>query len=77
MEDALDSTDDALDEVLDTLDLPLEAPIWISSETTLDSTGIDMVEVEENMFEFAISLLGATIQDEREKSVGLPSCPAL
>jgi len=28
---------------------------------TLDSTGLDMAEVEENMFELVILLLGATI----------------
>ena len=56
--------------MLETLDLFLEIPIWISSEMTLDSTVIDMAEVEENMFEFAISLLDTTIQDSsiREKN---------
>ena len=72
MEDALDNTNNALDKVLEMLDLPLGAPTWISSEMTLDSTGLDMAEVEENMFEFIISLLGATIQDGgmRERSDG-------
>ena len=62
--------DDALDEVLDMMNLPLGTLIWIFSETTLSSTGLDMAKVEENIFEFAISLLGATIQDSgmRESS---------
>ena len=40
------------------------------SETALDSRGLDIAEVEEKMFEFTISLLGATIQDGgmRERS---------
>ena len=49
--------------MLETLDLPLGTPIWIFSKTTLNSTELDMAGVEENMFEFAISLLGTTIQD--------------
>ena len=42
------------------------------SETALDSRGLDIAEVEEKMFEFTISLLGATIQDGgmRERSNG-------
>ena len=73
IEEALNSIEDSLDKlVLETLDLPLEAPICISSETTLDFTGLDMAEVEERMFEFTISLLGATIQDSgmKERSIG-------
>ena len=61
MEDALDNMDNTLDEVLEMMDLSLEALIQISSEMTLDSTGLDMAEVEENMFELVILLLGATI----------------
>jgi len=71
MDDTLDSTEDSLDElVLETIDLPLGAPIGTSSEPALDFTGLDMAEVEVKMFEFAISLLGATIQDGgmRERS---------
>jgi len=64
MEGALESTDDSLDEfVLDTVALLLGAPIWMSLEMALDSRGLDIAEVEEEMFEFAISLLGATMQD--------------
>ena len=39
----------------------------------LDSRGLDIAEVEEKMFEFTISLLGATIQDggTREESMSL------
>jgi len=62
IEDTLDSIEDSLDElVLKTIDLPLGAPIGTSSETTLDSTRLDMANVEVKMFEFAISLLSATI----------------
>ena len=47
----------------------------------MDSTGLDMAEVEEKMFEFAISLLAATIQDGgmRERSIGTTEvcCPTL
>jgi len=62
--------DDALDEVLEMMNLPLGTLIWIFSEMTLSSTELDMAKVEENIFEFAISLLGATIQDSsmRESS---------
>jgi len=40
------------------------------SGTALDSRGLDIAEEEEKMFVFAISLLGATIQDSsiRERS---------
>jgi len=71
MDDTLDSTEDSLDElVLETTDLPLGASIGTSSELALDFTGLDMAEVEVKMFEFTISLLGATIQDGgmRERS---------
>jgi len=52
------------------MDLPLGAPIGIFSEPALDSTGLDMADVEVKMFEFTISLLGTTIQDGgmRERS---------
>ena len=70
IEEALDIMEDALDEVLETLDLPLGTPICISLEITLDFTELNMAKVEEIMFEFAISLLGAIIQDGgmRERS---------
>ena len=72
MEDALDNINNALDKMLEILDLPLETPTWISLEMTLDSIGLDMAKVKENMFEFIISLLGTTIQDGgmRERSDG-------
>ena len=56
MEEALDSIEDALDKVL-------EIPIWIFLEMILVFTGLDIAEVEEKMFEFAISLWDTTIQD--------------
>ena len=63
-EEALDSIDNSLDEfILATVDLPLGAPIWISSETQLESARLDMAEEVIKGFMFAISLLGATIQD--------------
>ena len=71
IEDALESTDDSLDEfALAMADLPLGAPICISSETPLESAGLDMAEGIVKEFIFAISLLGATIQDGgmRERS---------
>jgi len=43
--------------------LSLKASIWMSSEMALDSRELNIAEVEEEMFEFAISLLDATIQD--------------
>jgi len=62
MEEALKSTDNSLDKfMLDTVALPLGVSIWMFSETALDSRGLDIAEVEEKMFEFTISLLGATI----------------
>jgi len=41
------------------------------SETALDSRRLDIAKVEKEMFEFTISLLGATIQDDgtRERSI--------
>ena len=62
MEEALKSTDNSLDKfMLDTVALPLGMSIWMFLETALDSRGLDIAEVEEKMFEFTISLLGATI----------------
>jgi len=72
MEKALKSTDDSLDKfVLDIVALPLEAPIWMFSEMTLNSRGLDIAELKEEMFEFAISLLSTTMQDSgtRERSI--------
>ena len=72
MEKALKSTDDSLDKfVLDIVALPLEASIWMFSEMTLNSRGLDIAEVKEEMFEFAISLLSTTMQDSgtRERSI--------
>jgi len=62
MEEALESTDNSLNKfMLDTVALLLGVSIWMFSETALDSRGLDIAEVEEKMFEFTISLLGATI----------------
>ena len=72
MEEALESIDNSLDKfILDTVALPLEVPIWMFSETALDSRRLDIAKVEKEMFEFTISLLGATIQDDgtRERSI--------
>ena len=73
MDDTLDGTEDSLDElVLETMNLPLGASIGISSELALDSTGLDVAEVEVKMFEFTISLLDTTIQDcYKLKTLGL------
>ena len=71
MEEALKSTDDFLNEfALDIVALLLGVSIWMSLEIALDSRGLDIAEVEEKMFEFTISLLGVTIQDDsmRERS---------
>jgi len=71
IKEAFESMDNFLDEfVLDTMALPLGASIWMSLEMALDSRRLDIAEVEEKMFEFTISLLGATIQDggTRERS---------
>jgi len=55
---------DSLDEfMLDIVALSLKASIWMSSEMALDPRKLNIAEVEEEMFEFAISLLDATIQD--------------
>lgn len=70
-EKALDSMDDALDEfALVMADLPLGTPIWISSETLLESIRLDMAEEVVKEFIFANSLLSTTIQDSgiKEKS---------
>ena len=72
-EKALDSMDDALDEfVLVMADLPLGTPIWISSETPLESIRLDMAEEVVKEFIFANSLLSTTIQDSsiKERSDG-------
>jgi len=74
MEEALKSMDDSLNEfMLNTVALSLRVPIWISLEMALNSKRLDIAEVEEEMFEFTISLLGATIQDggTRERSMCL------
>jgi len=64
MEGTLDNMEDSLDELkLETMDLPLGAPIGTSSEIALDFTGLDMADMEVKMFEFTISLLGTIIQD--------------
>ena len=64
MEGTLDNMEDSLDELeLETMDLPLGAPIGTSSEIALDFTGLDMANMEVKMFEFTISLLGTIIQD--------------
>jgi len=64
MEETLESMNDSLDEfMLDIVALSLKASIWMSSEMALDSRELNIAEVEEEMFEFAISLLDATIQD--------------
>ena len=71
IEDALESTDDSLDEfALAMVDLPLGAPIYISSKIPLKSAGLDMAERIVKEFIFTISLLGTTIQDGgmRERS---------
>ena len=63
-EEALDITDDFLDEiVLDMVVLPLVALIWIFSGMVLNSWGLDIAENKEEVFKFAISLLGTIIQD--------------
>ena len=67
-EEALDSTDNSLDKfMLVTVDLPLRAPIWISSETQLEFARLDTAEEVIKGFIFTISLLGATIQDSGMK----------
>ena len=64
MEGTLDNMEDSLDELeLETMDLPLGAPIGTFSEIALDFTGLDMADMEVKMFEFTISLLGTIIQD--------------
>jgi len=64
MEETLESMNDSLDEfMLDIVALSLKASIWMSSEMALDSRELNIAEVEEEIFEFAISLLDATIQD--------------
>ena len=71
MENALESTDDSIDEfVLAIVDLFLGASICISLETSLDSAGLDMTKVVVKRFVFAIFLLGATIHNGsmRERS---------
>ena len=72
MEEALESINDFLDEfMLDIMALSLKASIWMSSEMALDSRELNIAEVEEKMFEFAIFLLDATIQGSgiKERSV--------
>ena len=74
MEGTLDNMEDSLDELeLETMDLPLGAPIGTFSEIALDFTGLDMAEVEVKMFEFTIFLLDTTIQNDgmRERSVAV------
>ena len=73
MEEALKSIDNFLDKfVLDIVVLPLGVSIWISSETALNSRELDIAKVKEEIFEFTISLLDTTIQDDgmRERSIG-------
>ena len=53
------------------MDLPLRAPISISSELALDSIGLDMADVKVKIFKFTISLLGITIQDGGMRERGL------
>ena len=68
MEEALDITEDSLIEfMLETVVLPLGVHIWMFSETALDLRELDIAEIEEIMFVFIISLLGATIQDDGMK----------
>ena len=68
MEEALNSTDNSLDEfVLGIEVLSLGLLIWISSEISLDLRGLDMAEENERMFKFASSLLSTTIQDSNMK----------
>ena len=63
-EEALDITEDSLEEfMLETVVLPLEVLIWISSEIALNLRGLDIAKIEGIMFVFTISLLGTTIQD--------------
>lgn len=64
MEETLDSTDNSLNIfVLEMIVLPLEPLIWTFSKIALDSRGLAIAKEEEEIFKFAISLLGATIQN--------------
>ena len=49
--------------MLTTLNMPLGAPIWISSDILLKSARLDMAEKVVKGFIFAISLLGIIIQN--------------
>ena len=64
IEEALDITEDSLKEfILEMIVLPLGTSIWVSLETALDLKGLDIAEIKEIIFVFAISLLDTTIQD--------------
>ena len=58
--------------MLEWLDLPLEWPILMFSVLLLISLGLDIAEGVIKRFLFAISLIGATIQDngKEERSNG-------